>query len=52
MAHFKGRSFKGTSGVVEATAQIVGHTHEAELRMKLGSTSVKGLLAILGIAFI
>ncbi|MDM5453774.1 DUF3898 domain-containing protein [Peribacillus simplex] len=34
--------------VVEATAQIVKHTSEAELRMKLGSTSVKGLLVDFG----
>lgn len=37
-----------THQVVEATAQIVEHTPEAELRMKLGSTSVKGLLADFG----
>lgn len=34
-----------THQVVEATAQIVEHTPEAELRMTLGSTSVKGLLS-------
>ncbi|WP_144529129.1 DUF3900 domain-containing protein [Peribacillus simplex] len=37
-----------THQVVEATAQIVEHTPEAELRMKLGSTSIKGLLADFG----
>ena len=37
-----------THQVVEATAQIVEHTPEAEMRMKLGSTSVKGLLADFG----
>ncbi|MDR8017941.1 DUF3898 domain-containing protein, partial [Ectopseudomonas guguanensis] len=37
-----------THQVVEATAQIVEHTPEAELRMRLGSTSIKGLLADFG----
>nr|WP_311282170.1 DUF3898 domain-containing protein [Peribacillus simplex] len=37
-----------THQVVEATAQIVEHTPEAEMRMRLGSTSVKGLLADFG----
>ena len=34
--------------VVEAAAQIVEHTPEAELSMKVGSTSVKDLLADFG----
>lgn len=37
-----------TPQVIEATAQIVEHTPEAELSMKVGSTSVKGLLADFG----
>ncbi|MDQ0884254.1 DUF3898 domain-containing protein [Peribacillus sp. V2I11] len=37
-----------THQAVEATAQIVEHTPEANLRMRLGSTSVKGLLADFG----
>lgn len=37
-----------TPQVVEATAQIIEHTPEAELSMKVGSTSVKGLLADFG----
>ncbi|MFC0273714.1 DUF3898 domain-containing protein [Metabacillus herbersteinensis] len=37
-----------TEQVVEASAQIVEHTPEAELKMKLGETSIKGLLADFG----
>lgn len=37
-----------TPQVVEAAAQIVEHTPEAELSLKVGSTSVKGLLADFG----
>ncbi|MDQ0220453.1 DUF3900 domain-containing protein [Peribacillus cavernae] len=37
-----------THQVVEAAAQIVEHTPEAELQMKLGETTVKGLLADFG----
>ncbi|WP_110929589.1 DUF3900 domain-containing protein [Bacillus massiliglaciei] len=37
-----------THQVVEAAAQIVEHTPEAELRVKIGNTSVKGLLADFG----
>ena len=37
-----------THQVVEAAAQIVEHTPEAELSMKVGSTSVKDLLADFG----
>lgn len=37
-----------THQVIEAAAQIVEHTPEAELKMKLGETSVKGLLADYG----
>ncbi|MDQ0270460.1 DUF3900 domain-containing protein [Cytobacillus purgationiresistens] len=37
-----------THQVMEAAAQIVEHTPEAELRMKIGNTSVKGLLSDFG----
>ncbi|MGG3574100.1 DUF3900 domain-containing protein [Bacillus gobiensis] len=37
-----------TDQVVEATAQIVEHTPEAEVKMKLGETEIKGLLADFG----
>jgi Protein of unknown function (DUF3900)/Domain of unknown function (DUF3898) len=37
-----------TEQVVEATAMIVEHTPEAELKMKLGDTHIKGLLADFG----
>lgn len=37
-----------TPQVVEAAAQIIEHTPEVELSMKVGSTSVKGLLADFG----
>ncbi len=37
-----------TEQVVEATAQIVEHTPDAELQMKVGNTTVKGLLADFG----
>lgn len=37
-----------THQVVEAAAQIIEHTPEAELQMKLGETTVKGLLADFG----
>lgn len=37
-----------THQVMEATAHIVEHTPEAELKMKLGETEIKGLLADFG----
>lgn len=37
-----------THQVIEAAAQIVEHTPVAELKMKLGETSIKGLLADFG----
>ncbi|AZB41027.1 DUF3900 domain-containing protein [Bacillus sp. FJAT-42376] len=37
-----------THQVIEAAAQIVEHTPEAQLKMKLGETEVKGLLAEFG----
>ncbi|TSB46127.1 DUF3900 domain-containing protein [Alkalicoccobacillus porphyridii] len=37
-----------THQVMEAAAQIVEHTPEAELKMKVGETSIKGLLADFG----
>ncbi|MGD6816395.1 DUF3900 domain-containing protein [Metabacillus sp. 113a] len=37
-----------TSQVVEAAAQIVEHTPEAQLKMKLGDTEIKGLLSDFG----
>lgn len=37
-----------TEQVVEATAHIVEHTPEVELKMKLGNTEIKGLLADFG----
>lgn len=37
-----------TPQVVEAAAQIIEHTPEAELSIKVGNTSVKGLLADFG----
>ncbi|WP_028390801.1 DUF3900 domain-containing protein [Bacillus cihuensis] len=37
-----------THQVIEATAQIVEHTPDAEMRMTLGNTSVKGLLSDFG----
>lgn len=37
-----------TEQVVEATAQIVEHTPEAELKMRLGDTHIRGLLADFG----
>lgn len=37
-----------THQVIEATAQIVEHTPDAEMRMTIGNTSVKGLLSDFG----
>lgn len=37
-----------THQVMEAAAQIVDHTPEAEIKMKVGETSIKGLLADFG----
>ncbi|MRX71602.1 DUF3900 domain-containing protein [Bacillus lacus] len=37
-----------TQEVVEAAAQIVEHTPDAELKMKLGQTQIKGLLSDFG----
>ncbi|CAH0347448.1 DUF3900 domain-containing protein [Bacillus sp. CECT 9360] len=37
-----------TNQVVEAVAQIVEHTPEAQLKMKLGETEIKGLLGSFG----
>ncbi|ASS61970.1 MULTISPECIES: DUF3900 domain-containing protein [Bacillus] len=37
-----------THQVIEASAQIIEHTPEAELKMKVGETEIKGLLADFG----